>query len=353
MQTTTTPSGIGLGPAAGLGARVRRLVGDRSDAWVRPALAGVLVLTAVLYVWDLGRNGNANSYYSAAVLAGTQSWKALFFGAFDAGSFITVDKPPAALWLMELSGRIFGFNSWSMLLPEALLGVASVGLLFATVRRAAGPVAGLVAAIVMALTPVAVLMFRFNNPDALLTFLLVASAWAMIRAVESGRTRWLLLSAAIVGLAFLTKYLQAYIVLPSLVATYLLLGPGAVARRFVQLLAAAGALVVSSGWWVAVVWSSATSGSAGSPARWVGSGVARRGRLPAAAVAAEPVGPVAAAASAVSPGCCGSSTRPSAARSAGSCRWPSRRSRSASGRTGGGRGPTWRSRACCCGAGGC
>jgi 4-amino-4-deoxy-L-arabinose transferase-like glycosyltransferase len=253
MQTTTTPSGVGLGPAAGLGARVRRLVGDRSGAWVRPALAGVLVLTAVLYVWDLGRNGNANSYYSAAVLAGTQSWKAFFFGAFDAGSFITVDKPPAALWLMELSGRIFGFSSWSMLLPEALLGVASVGLLFATVRRAAGPVAGLVAAIVMALTPVAVLMFRFNNPDALLTFLLVASAWAMIRAVESGRTRWLLLSAAIVGLAFLTKYLQAYIVLPSLVATYLLLGPGTVARRFVQLLGAAGALVVSSGWWVAVV----------------------------------------------------------------------------------------------------
>jgi 4-amino-4-deoxy-L-arabinose transferase-like glycosyltransferase len=254
-MATVPPAQLELGHVSGLGARARRLVRGRAGegAWVRPALAGVLVLTAILYVWGLGRNGYANTYYSAAVQAGTQSWKAFFFGALDAGSFITVDKPPASLWLMALSGRVFGFSSWSMLLPEALLGVASVGVLFATVRRAAGPVAGLVAASVMALTPVGVLMFRFNNPDALLTFLLVASAWALLRAVESGRTRWLLLSAAIVGLAFLTKYLQAYIVLPALVATYFLLGPGTVARRFVQLLGAAGALLVSSGWWVAVV----------------------------------------------------------------------------------------------------
>jgi 4-amino-4-deoxy-L-arabinose transferase-like glycosyltransferase/polyisoprenoid-binding protein YceI len=239
---------------AGLTLELSRLVAlVRGRSWVRPALLGVLLLTAALYVWGLDRNGYANSYYSAAVLAGTRSWKAFFFGAFDAGSFITVDKPPAALWLMALYGRIFGFSSWSLLLPEALLGVATVALVFATVRRLFGPVAGLTAAVVMALTPVAVLMFRFNNPDALLTFLLVAAAWALARALESGRARWLLLSAAIVGLAFDTKYLQAYIVLPAFVLTYLLLGPGTWARRLGQLLAAAGALPVSSGWWPTIV----------------------------------------------------------------------------------------------------
>ena len=221
--------------------------------WTRLALLGVLGLTTVLYVWGLDRNGYANSFYAAAVLAGTKSWKALFFGAFDAGSFITVDKPPAALWLMALSGRLFGFSSWSMLLPEALLGVASVALVADTVRRTAGAVAGLVAAIVMALTPVAVLMFRFNNPDALLTFLMVAAAWLLVRSLQTGRARWLLLAAAVLGLAFLTKYLQAFIVLPAMVLTYLLLGPRTWPRRTGELLAAAAVLVVSSGWWVAIV----------------------------------------------------------------------------------------------------
>src|SRR5215467_35813 len=224
-----------------------------SPAWATLALFGVLALTAVLYLWGLDRNGYANSFYAAAVLAGTKSWKAFFFGALDAGSFITVDKPPAALWLMALSGRIFGFSSWSMLAPEALLGVASVALVADAVRRAAGAVAGLVAAVAMALTPVAVLMFRFDNPDALLTFLMVASAWMLVRSLQTGRTRWLLLAAATLGLAFLTKYLQAYVVLPAMVLTYLLLGPRTWPRRIGELLAAAGVLVVSSGWWVAAV----------------------------------------------------------------------------------------------------
>jgi 4-amino-4-deoxy-L-arabinose transferase-like glycosyltransferase len=239
----------------GGGARLRSLVLGRAQdpAWARPALLGVLALTTVLYIWGLDRNGYANTFYAAAVLAGTKSWKAFFFGAFDAASFITVDKPPAALWLMALSGRVFGFSSWSMLLPEALLGVASVGLVADIVRRTSGAVAGLVAAVVMALTPVAVLMFRFNNPDALLTFLMVAAAWMLVRSLQTGRTRWLLLAAAVLGLAFLTKYLQAYIVLPAMVLTYLLLGPRTWLRRVGGLLAAAGVLVVSSGWWVAIV----------------------------------------------------------------------------------------------------
>ncbi|TMC04345.1 MAG: glycosyltransferase family 39 protein [Chloroflexi bacterium] len=256
MDTTYPPAPALPRPAGGgVAARLRSLVLGRAQdpAWVRPAFLAVLVLTTVLYVWGLDRNGYANSYYSAAVLAATRSWKAFFFGALDAGSFITVDKPPAALWLMALSGRVFGFSTWSMLLPEALLGVASVALVADVVRRTAGVVAGLVAAVVMALTPVAVLMFRFNNPDALLTFLMVAAAWMLVRSLRTGRTRWLLLAAAAIGLAFLTKYMQAYVVLPALVLTYLLLGPRTWLRRIGELLAAAGVLVVSSGWWVAIV----------------------------------------------------------------------------------------------------
>ena len=153
--------------------RARRLLrGPLTDPrWARPALFGLLALTAVLYLWDLGRNGWANDFYAAAVQAGTKSWKAFFFGSFDQSSFITVDKTPGSLWVMELSGRIFGFGQWSMLAPQALEGVGSVLLLYAAVKRWFGPAAGLIAGLVLALTPVAALMFRFNNPDALLVLL--------------------------------------------------------------------------------------------------------------------------------------------------------------------------------------
>jgi 4-amino-4-deoxy-L-arabinose transferase-like glycosyltransferase len=241
--------------SAGFAQLARRLARGREEdaAWIRPSLLTILVLTAALYVWGLDRNGFANTYYSAAVQAATQSWKAFFFGSLDAGNFITVDKPPAALWLIGLSARLFGLSAWSLLLPEAAAGVLTVAVLFQIVRSSFGAVAALVAAVVMALTPVAVVMFRFNNPDALLTLLLVASAWALLKALVSGRTGWLLLSAAFVGLAFNTKYLQAYIVLPALVLTYFLLGPGSLRRRFLQLLGAGAVLVVASGWWMAIV----------------------------------------------------------------------------------------------------
>src|SRR5580658_6762959 len=125
--------------------RGRTSVGPPDPRWVRPALIGLLGVTAVLYLWGLGSGGWANSFYAAAVQAGTKSWKAFFFGSFDASNFITVDKTPASLWVMEISGRIFGFSQWSMLAPQALEGVASVGLLYAAVRRWFGPPAGLVA----------------------------------------------------------------------------------------------------------------------------------------------------------------------------------------------------------------
>jgi 4-amino-4-deoxy-L-arabinose transferase-like glycosyltransferase len=209
--------------------------------------------TAALYLWALSDSAYGNDFYAAAVQAGTHSWKAFFFGSFDAQSFITVDKPPASLWVMELSGRIFGFSSWSMLAPQALEGVAAVALLYAAVRRSAGAYAGLAAGAVLALTPVAALMFRFNNPDALLTLLLVAGAYCMVRAIEKAGTRWLLLAGTALGLAFLTKMLQGFLVIPAFGLMYLVAAPTTLARRIGGVLAGLLAIVVSGGWWVALV----------------------------------------------------------------------------------------------------
>ncbi len=224
-----------------------------NPTWARPALVGLLVATACLYLWGLGASGWANTFYSAAVQAGAKSWKAMFFGASDAAGSITVDKPPASLWVMEVSARVFGLSSWSILVPEALEGVAAVGVLYATVKRWFGAGAGLIAGAVLALTPVAVLMFRFNNPDALLVLLLVAGAYAMTRAVESGRTGWLVAAGALVGVGFITKMLQALLVVPAFALMYLWAGPPNLGRRVVQLLAAGAALIVSSLWWVVAV----------------------------------------------------------------------------------------------------
>ncbi|MFF4811642.1 ArnT family glycosyltransferase [Micromonospora chersina] len=225
----------------------------RDPRWTRPALLGLLLATALLYLWGLGASGWGNAFYSAAVQAGSESWKAFFYGSSDAANSITVDKTPASLWLMALSVRVFGLSGWSILVPQALLGVASVGVLYAAVRRWYGPVAGLLAGAVLAVTPVATLMFRFNNPDALLVFLLVAAAYATVRAVETASTRWITLTGALVGLGFLTKMLQAFLVVPVFAGVYLLAAPTGFWRRIRQLLLSGLAVVVAAGWWVAIV----------------------------------------------------------------------------------------------------
>jgi 4-amino-4-deoxy-L-arabinose transferase-like glycosyltransferase len=232
--------------------RIRRSPAGQ-PGWARPALLGLLALTAVLYLWDLSASGYGNSFYAAAVQAGTKSWKAFFFGSLDAGNSITVDKPPASLWVMELSARLFGFNSWSLLVPQALEGVAAVGLLYSAVRRVASPGAGLAAGAALALTPAAVLMFRFDNPDALLVLCMVAGAYAVTRAVESGRTRWLVLAGSVIGLAFLTKMLQGFLVLPAFALTYLVAGPVPLLRRIGQVLTGTVAMLLAAGWWVLAV----------------------------------------------------------------------------------------------------
>ncbi|MFF8873870.1 glycosyltransferase family 39 protein [Streptomyces massasporeus] len=233
----------------------RRLWHGRPEdpRWARPAFLALLLATAVLYLCNLSASGYANSFYSAAVQAGSQSWKAFFFGSLDAANAITVDKPPAALWPMALSVRLFGLSSWAILVPEVLMGVGTVAVVYAAVRRRFSPAAGLIAGVVLALTPVAALMFRFNNPDALLALLMAAACWFVIRALEDGRTKWLLWAGAAIGFAFLAKTLQAFLILPPLALVYGVCAPVTVRKRIGQLAAGLAAIVVSGGWWVAIV----------------------------------------------------------------------------------------------------
>ncbi|MFJ4296108.1 ArnT family glycosyltransferase [Curtobacterium sp. NPDC089689] len=240
----------------------RLFLGEREDArWLRPAFWALLALTAVVYLWDLSISGYANSFYAAAVQAGTKSWEAFFFGSLDSSNFITVDKPPASLWVMVLSARLFGFSSFSLLLPQALMAVGSVALVWGTVRRTlarlgatTANVGALLAGFVVAATPAAALMFRFDNPDALLVLLMTAGAYCTVRALPRGSWRWIALAGVALGFAFLTKMLQGLLVLPAFGLVYLVAARTSWGRRAIGLGIAAVSLVVSAGWWVVAVW---------------------------------------------------------------------------------------------------
>lgn len=239
-------------------ADVRQDAADEPQAvadprWARPGLLALLTGTAVLYLWGLGSSGWANSFYAAAAQAGTQDWKAWLFGSLDAGNAITVDKPPAAMWAMGLSGRLFGFNAFTMLLPQALMGVAAVAVLYFTVKRSSGPGAGLIAGAALALTPVATLMFRYDNPDALLVLLLVVAAYCTVRAIENGSTGWMALTGCVIGFAFLTKMLQAFLIVPGLALAFLVAAPVGLPKRLGALLVGGVTMVVSAGWYIALV----------------------------------------------------------------------------------------------------
>ncbi|MFJ4477245.1 glycosyltransferase family 39 protein [Streptomyces xanthochromogenes] len=256
-MTTTSPLADPREGVAASGPRTarNRLWRGRPDdpTWARPALLALLAVTCAAYLWNLSASGYANSFYSAAVQAGSQSWKAFFFGSLDAANAITVDKPPAALWPMALSVRLFGLGSWQILLPQVLMGVGTVAVLYAAVRRRFSPAAGLISGAVLALTPVAALMFRFNNPDALLALLMTVTVYCVLRALEDARTKWLVWAGVAIGFAFLTKTLQAFLILPPLALLYAVCAPTSVRRRLGQLALATGVLIVSGGWWVAAV----------------------------------------------------------------------------------------------------
>ncbi|QDG61096.1 glycosyltransferase family 39 protein [Pseudarthrobacter sp. NIBRBAC000502771] len=264
MTSTISPTGHAAGTPApspapdlqrasgGTTPRWQRYAFGNQARWVRPSAAALLLGTAVLYLWNLAASGYGNSFYAAAIQAGTKDWTAFLFGSLDAGNAITVDKPPAALWIPALVGRIFGFSSLSMLVPEALMGVAAVGFLYLAVKRVSGPAAGLLAGGALALTPVAALMFKFNNPDAMLTLCLVLAAYFTTRAIERAGWKWLVAAGAVIGLAFLTKMLQGFLVVPALALAYLWAAPAPVGRRVVHLLGALGGIVVVAGSYVAL-----------------------------------------------------------------------------------------------------
>ena len=222
------------------------------------AVTLLMLAAAFVFFWNLTASGYANEFYSAAAQAGSKSWEAFLWGSLDAGNAITVDKPPASIWLMALSVRLLGLSSFAILLPQALMGVACTYLLYATVRRVWGNAAGIVAGIVFITTPVAALMFRFNNPDALLILLMLGAAACVLRGLELPadrhsnrvRTRWYAVAGLLIGLGFLTKQFQVLLVLPGFGLAMLLLSPTPWPRRLLDAVVALGAMVVGAGWWV-------------------------------------------------------------------------------------------------------
>ena len=220
---------------------------------IRPELAGLLVLAAVLNLWALSQNGYANEYYSAAVRAMSTDWHAFLYGSFDSAGVMTVDKPPLALWVQALSVRVFGFHPLSMLVPQALMGVATVALVYDLVRRRFGRIGGFVGGLALALTPVSVAIARHNNPDGLLVLCVVAALWCTVRALEDGRTRWLVLAGVAVGLGFEAKMAAALLVVPAIAAAYLWVAPRGRATAVAQLLGGGAAMVVVGGAWAALV----------------------------------------------------------------------------------------------------
>ncbi|AKS36357.1 glycosyl transferase [Mycolicibacterium goodii] len=220
----------------------------------RIAFALLLAGTAALYLWNLSISEWANPFYSAAAQAGARDWIAMLFGSSDPANAITIDKTPAALWVIDLSVRLFGLSSWSVLLPQALEGIAAVAVLYAAVRRAAGWPAAFLAGAVLALTPVAALIFRFNNPDALLVLLLVVAAYCVQRGIEKDASRWWFVAAGVaVGFGFLAKMLQAFLVLPAFAAAALVARDRPLTERIGDLVAAGTAMVVSGGWYLVLV----------------------------------------------------------------------------------------------------
>ena len=226
----------------------RRRISSRT--WDRIGFGVLLVATAVMYLWDITVNEMGNQFYAGAAQAGSKNGEALLFGSLDSNNFITVDKPPVSQWVMGLSGQIFGFSSASMLVPEALMAVMAVALLYAAVRRISGPRAALLAGAALALMPVAALMFRYNNPDAVMVLLMMAAAYCAVRALEPASAKWIALAGVALGFAFLAKMLEGLMVMPAIGAVYLFAAPTSLRRRLVHLLGALVAFLVSAGWFV-------------------------------------------------------------------------------------------------------
>ncbi|MGB8843388.1 MAG: glycosyltransferase family 39 protein, partial [Aliidongia sp.] len=216
------------------------------------ALAAIVGLALGLRLWRLDRNGFGTEYYAAGVLSMLESWHNFLFNAFDPAGFVSVDKPPVALWIQAASAKLLGFSGFSLLLPQVLEGVASILVLYHLVRRRFGEAAGLLAALFLALTPISVAVDRTNNTDGCLVLVLLLAGWAMSLAVERGRLRWLIAALALVGVGFNVKMLAACVVLPGFAALYLYAAPIGLGRRIGHL-AVAGIIfaAIALSWCVA------------------------------------------------------------------------------------------------------
>lgn len=240
--------------------RVISILTSGGTPWERPALLSLLLLTALLYCWGLDINGWANSYYSAAVMSGAQDWTAFFYGSSDPANAITVDKPPLSIWVMSLSVRLFGLSSWSILLPQALMGVLTVYLSYILVAKRFGPLTGLLSAVFMAMTPVSTVMFRYNNPDALLILIMVATCFYALRSIDNQRPLDLIVAGALLGAGFLTKQLQIGLVIPGLVLAYLAFCRASWFKRIAHIgLAGIAAAAVAGAWLLIVQLTDATT----------------------------------------------------------------------------------------------
>src|SRR5437762_6933753 len=224
-----------------------------SSLWHRLALGGIMLISIFMNFFQLGQNGFGNLYYAAGIRSMLDNWHNFFFVSYDPGGFVTIDKPPLGFWLQVVSAKLLGFTPFSVFLPQAIAGVLSVLLLYYLVRRHFGVIAGLLAALALALSPISVVTNRNITIDSTLALVLLVGAWAVLKAAETGRLRWLLLSAAIVGIGFNVKMLEAYLVVPAYILLYLLAAPISLWKR-VGHLALAGALllVISLSWVVAV-----------------------------------------------------------------------------------------------------
>jgi 4-amino-4-deoxy-L-arabinose transferase-like glycosyltransferase len=246
---STSASAARMGAAGNLSSRLASLTARLP----RPELSALMLLAAVLNLWALSKNGWANDYYSATVRSMSSSWHNFLYASADPSGVMTVDKPPLALWVQSLSVRAFGYHPLSMLVPQALMGVASVALVYDLVRRYFGRVGGFAAGLALALTPITVAISRHNNPDALLVLCCVAAIWFTVRALQDGRTRWLVLAGLAVGLGFETKMLVALTVVPGIALAYLLIAPHGRPRALRQLLAGGAAMLLAGGAWPALM----------------------------------------------------------------------------------------------------
>jgi 4-amino-4-deoxy-L-arabinose transferase-like glycosyltransferase len=216
-MTMSVSTILGVGGGANLSDRPPVI---RRQWWEVASLLVILLVASFLYVWGLAANGWANAYYSAAVQAGQHDPASFFFGSLDWGNAITVDKPPLSLWVMGVSVRLFGLNTWALLLPQAAMTVGSTLLIYRLTRQQLPASAALLSAAVFACTPITVLLARYNNPDPLMVLLTLSALHAGIRATQSGRTRFLYQAACFLALGFLAKQLQAFLVLPAIVLVF-------------------------------------------------------------------------------------------------------------------------------------